>query len=36
MKKQLLMTFLVLFSFCVSSFAQDRKVSGKVTSAEDG
>lgn len=36
MKKQLLMTFLVAFSFCVNLFAQDRKVSGKVTSAEDG
>jgi TonB-dependent starch-binding outer membrane protein SusC len=36
MKKQLLMTFLVMLSFCVNSFAQDRKVSGKVTSAEDG
>ncbi len=36
MKKQLLMTFLVAFSFCVNVFAQDRKVSGKVTSAEDG
>jgi TonB-dependent starch-binding outer membrane protein SusC len=36
MKKQVLMTFLILFSFCVNSFAQDRKVSGKVTSAEDG
>jgi TonB-linked SusC/RagA family outer membrane protein len=36
MKKQLLMTFLVAFSFCVNIFAQDRKVSGKVTSAEDG
>ena len=30
------MTFLITFSFCVSIFAQDRKVSGKVTSAEDG
>jgi TonB-linked SusC/RagA family outer membrane protein len=36
MKKQLLMTFLVVFSFCVNSFAQDRKIAGKVTSAEDG
>lgn len=36
MKKQLLMTFLVAFSFCVNVFAQDRKVSGKVTSTEDG
>jgi TonB-dependent starch-binding outer membrane protein SusC len=36
MKKQLLMTFLVAFSFCVNVFAQDRKVSGKVTAAEDG
>jgi TonB-linked SusC/RagA family outer membrane protein len=36
MKKQLLMTFLVAFSFCVNIFAQDRTVSGKVTTAEDG
>ena len=36
MKKQLFMTFLVAFSFCVNVFAQDRKVSGKVTSTEDG
>ena len=36
MKKQLLMTFLVIFSFCVNSFAQDRRITGKVTSAEDG
>ena len=36
MKKLLLMTFLVTFSFCVNVFAQDRKVTGKVTAAEDG
>ena len=36
MKKQLLMTFLIVFSLCANSFAQDRKVSGKVTAAEDG
>ena len=36
MKKQLLMTFFVTFSFCVNVFAQDRKVTGKVTAAEDG
>ena len=36
MKKQLLMTFLVAFSFCVNVFAQDRTVTGKVTTAEDG
>ena len=36
MKKQLLMTFLVVFSFCVNVFAQDRRVTGKVTAAEDG
>ena len=36
MKKQLLMTFLVAFSFCVNVFAQDRKVTGRVTAAEDG
>lgn len=36
MKKQLLMTFLVAFSFCVNVFAQDRTVIGKVTTAEDG
>ena len=36
MKKKLLVTFLFAFSFCVNIFAQDRTVSGKVTSAEDG
>jgi TonB-dependent starch-binding outer membrane protein SusC len=36
MKKQLLVTFLIAFCFCVNVFAQDRKVSGKVTAAEDG
>jgi TonB-dependent starch-binding outer membrane protein SusC len=36
MKKNLLMTLLFTFSLCSSIFAQDRKVSGKVTSAEDG
>jgi len=36
MKKQLLTTFLVSFSFCVNIFAQDGKITGKVTSAEDG
>jgi TonB-dependent starch-binding outer membrane protein SusC len=36
MKKQLLMSFLVVFSFCANVFAQDRKVTGKVTAAEDG
>lgn len=36
MKKHLLMTFLVGFSLCVNVFAQDRKVTGKVTAAEDG
>ena len=36
MKKKLLITFLVIFSFCVNIFAQDRKIVGKVTSAEDG
>jgi TonB-dependent starch-binding outer membrane protein SusC len=36
MKKQVLMTFLIVFSLCVNLFAQDRKVSGKVTAAEDG
>jgi TonB-dependent starch-binding outer membrane protein SusC len=36
MKKHLLMTFLIAFSFSVNIFAQDRKVTGKVTAAEDG
>ncbi|MDZ7900053.1 MAG: SusC/RagA family TonB-linked outer membrane protein [Arcicella sp.] len=36
MKKQLLMTLFMTFCFCASLLAQDRKVSGKVTSAEDG
>ncbi len=36
MNKKLLTTFLVMVSFCMSIFAQDRKISGKVTSAEDG
>ena len=36
MKKHLLMTLLVALTFCVNVFSQDRKVSGKVTSAEDG
>ena len=36
MKKNLLMTFLLTFLAAASLFAQDKKVSGKVTSAEDG
>ncbi|MDR6563478.1 MULTISPECIES: SusC/RagA family TonB-linked outer membrane protein [unclassified Arcicella] len=36
MNKKLLTTFLVWVACCVSIYAQDRKVSGKVTSAEDG
>lgn len=36
MKKQLFMTFLVAFSFCVNLFSQDKIVTGKVTTAEDG
>ena len=36
MNKKLLTIFLVTMSCCMSIFAQDRKVSGKVTSAEDG
>jgi len=36
MKKHLLMTLLIALTFCVNVFSQDRKVSGKVTSAEDG
>jgi len=36
MKKHLLLTFLVALFFGVNLFAQDRKVTGKVTSAEDG
>lgn len=36
MKKNLLMTLLIALTFCVTVFSQDRKVSGKVTSAEDG
>jgi len=36
MKKNLLMTFLFTLISVASLFAQDKKVSGKVTSAEDG
>jgi TonB-dependent starch-binding outer membrane protein SusC len=36
MKKNLLMTFLFTFLAAASLFAQDKKVTGKVTSAEDG
>ena len=36
MKKNLLMTFLLTFLAAASLFAQDKKVTGKVTSAEDG
>lgn len=36
MKKFLLMSLLLIFSSCLSVFAQDRKITGKVTSAEDG
>ncbi|MEN9386494.1 MAG: hypothetical protein RLZZ185_1235, partial [Bacteroidota bacterium] len=36
MKKNLLMTFLLAFFSLTSLVAQDRKVTGKVTSAEDG
>ena len=36
MKKNLLMTFLFTFLTAASLFAQDKKVTGKVTSAEDG
>ncbi len=36
MKKSLLMTFLFALLTCVNLFAQDHKVTGKVTSAEDG
>jgi TonB-linked SusC/RagA family outer membrane protein len=36
MKKNLLMTFLFTLLSVASLFAQDKKVSGKVTSAEDG
>lgn len=36
MKKKLLMTFLLTFLAAASLFAQDKKVSGEVTSAEDG
>ena len=36
MKKLLLITFLITISLCVNVFAQDRQVTGKITSAEDG
>ena len=36
MKKNLLMTFLLTMLSIATIFAQDKKVSGKVTSAEDG
>ena len=36
MKKNLLMTFLLAFFTLTSLVAQDRKITGKVTSAEDG
>ncbi|NBA78171.1 SusC/RagA family TonB-linked outer membrane protein [Emticicia sp. ODNR4P] len=36
MRKSLLMTFLLTMLSCVFILAQDRKVTGKVTSAEDG
>ena len=36
MKKNLLMTLLLAFMTAASVFAQDRKVTGKVTAAEDG
>ena len=36
MKKQILLCLLFTFSFCANLLAQDRKVSGKVTAAEDG
>ncbi len=36
MNKKLLTIFLFSMSFCISIFAQDRKLTGKVTSAEDG
>ncbi len=36
MKKSLLMTYLLALLTCVNLFAQDHKVTGKVTSAEDG
>ena len=36
MKKNLLMTFLLAFFTLTSLIDQDRKITGKVTSAEDG
>jgi TonB-dependent starch-binding outer membrane protein SusC len=36
MKKQILLCLLFTLSWCVDLLAQDRKVSGKVTAAEDG
>ncbi|MEA5259123.1 SusC/RagA family TonB-linked outer membrane protein [Arcicella aquatica] len=36
MNKKLLTIFLVMMTCCVSIYAQDRKVTGKVTTAEDG
>ena len=36
MKKKLLMTFLLAFFTLTSLIAQERKITGKVTSAEDG
>lgn len=36
MNKKLLTIFLVMMTCCVSIYAQDRKVTGKVTAAEDG
>ena len=36
MKKKLLMTFLLAFFTLTSLIAQDREITGKVTSAEDG
>jgi TonB-linked SusC/RagA family outer membrane protein len=36
MKKQILLFIFFTFSFCVNLIAQERQISGKVTSAEDG
>lgn len=36
MNKKLLTIFLVMMTCCVSIYAQDRKITGKVTAAEDG
>ena len=36
MKKHLLLSLVLMLGFCTQLWAQDRVVSGKVTSSEDG